>query len=212
MSDKSVSVDPTGLGTIAKAIPKESWNKLVTVACDTFSDLVAPITKTTAGLGGLIEGKFKSMIDAQKVFAADALARAGKKFESTGRVPTAPPKAKVLLPAIESASLETDDGLRDIWANLIANEMLDAIVHPEFPSILSRLGPHDAKVLSEIAQNSTKTWVKLAAKGLFSIGIPGVLSIQVGERDDFSREHLGRLGLVKKSGGSGHLRFLGRRF
>ncbi|HLX68153.1 MAG TPA: Abi-alpha family protein [Verrucomicrobiae bacterium] len=207
---KTISVDPTGAAAIAKAIPKDGWNKMVNVACNTFSDVMSPLTKTTAGLGGLIEGKFKAMIDVQKVFAADALARARKKFDSTGRVSAAPPKAKVLLPAIESASVETDDGLRDIWANLIANEMLDASVHPEFPSILARLGPHDAKVLSEIARNNTKSWVKAAAQKLASS--ISILGVNFDEPVDFSREHLNRLGLIKRPDGIWTLTHFGEEF
>lgn len=214
MSTESISADATGVIAIAKAIPKEGWNKLVNVACSTFSDLVAPITRTTAGLGGLIEGKFESMIDVQKVFAADVLARAKKKFDSAGRASTARPKAKVLLSAMEFASLETDDDLRDIWANLIANEMLDASVHPEFPSVLSRLGAHDAKVLSELAQSNSKAWVKAAAKNLArSIGILGIsFSYACEEPDDFSREHLARLGLIKKPDGIWTLTHFGEEF
>ena len=45
--------DLAGIGKIAEAIPEAGWQKAIDTACDTFTDLIAPITRTTAGLGGL---------------------------------------------------------------------------------------------------------------------------------------------------------------
>jgi hypothetical protein len=76
MNEEDKSLDFTGIGKVAKAIPAKSWNILVTTACDTFSQLIAPITATTYGLGRLIQAKFNGMTDVQKVLAADAVNRA----------------------------------------------------------------------------------------------------------------------------------------
>ncbi|MEM9400836.1 MAG: Abi-alpha family protein, partial [Verrucomicrobiota bacterium] len=161
-----------------------------------------------------IQAKFDAMIDAQKVFAADALSNAKTKVEKSGREITSKPKAKVLIPAIENASLETDDGLRDIWANLIANEMLDGEVHPEFPIVLSRLSSNDAIVLAEIASSNQKDNVKIAAKALnVSIKILGIdVSQLLDEPADFSREHLERLNLITKVQGKWVLTYFGEEF
>jgi hypothetical protein len=72
MSNDEKSLDLTGVGKLAKAIPPSSWNKIVKTACDTFTSIIAPITATTTGLGRLIQAKFDGMVDAQKVLAADA--------------------------------------------------------------------------------------------------------------------------------------------
>lgn len=214
MTTDNDSIDLTGAGTIAKAIPKEGWKKLIDTACDTFSQLIAPLTETTAGLGGLIQAKFDAMIDTQKVFAADAVNRAKIKVEKTGRKPTGIPKAKILLPSIESASLETDDALRDIWSNLIANEMLSGTVHPEFPTLLSRLSSNDAFVLASIAEENEKAKVKSAAMALAKSVKFWVINVEnlLDEPGDFSKEHLERLGLIHKPQGAWILTFFGEEF
>ena len=44
----------------------------------------------------------------------------------------------VLIKVIEASSDETDATLRELWTNLLANEMIDGSVHPEFTRILSK--------------------------------------------------------------------------
>jgi len=39
MADDDGSLDLTGLGKVAKAIPASSWNKIVKTACETFSQI-----------------------------------------------------------------------------------------------------------------------------------------------------------------------------
>ena len=48
MTNEDSGLDLTGAGALANAIPKKGWKKLIDTACDTFSDLIAPITMTTA--------------------------------------------------------------------------------------------------------------------------------------------------------------------
>ena len=214
MTNDDNSIDITGLGKIAKAIPKDGWKKAIDTACETFSDLVSPITKTTAGLGRLVEAKFDSMIDVQKVFAADAVRMAKEKVDRVKHTTKAKPKASVIIPAIESASNETDDNLREIWSNLLANEMLGGQVHPEFPKVLSRLSSHDAITLSEIAIHNYKPHVKLAAKAFAtSISVAGLNFTGIfDDPSDFSKEHLNRLGLIEKESGKWFLTLFGEEF
>ncbi|MEP2183364.1 hypothetical protein, partial [Roseibium sp.] len=118
MTNSNGDLDVAGIGKVAQAIPKEGWKKAIDTACDTFTDLISPITKTTSGLGGLIQAKFDAMIDVQKVFAADAVQRARLKTQHIDASRRIPPSARVLVSAIEEASVESDENLRDIWANL----------------------------------------------------------------------------------------------
>lgn len=214
MSDEEKSLDLTGVGKLAKAIPASSWNRLVKTACDTFTQLLAPITSTTSGLGRLIQAKFDGMVDAQKVLAADAVRKAKDKVEKTGRNPKGKPKAVVLVKAIENASNETDENVREIWANLIANEILDNQVHPEFPRILERLSSNDAITLAEIAESNRKDSVKKATRAfVYRLHIMGVsFSALVEEETDFSREYLRNLNLTKKSSGQWRLTLIGEEF
>lgn len=214
MSDDDKSLDLTGIGRLAKAIPPLSWNRLVKAACDTFTMLLAPITATTEGLGRLIKAKFDTMVDAQKVLAADTVRRAKEKVEKAGRQPKKHPKAIVLVKAIENASNESDDNVREIWANLIANEILDNQVHPEFPRILERMSSNDAVTLAEIAESNKKDSVKKATRALvFGMKIMGVsFSSLVEEATDFSREHLRNLNLISKRSGQWRLTLTGEGF
>jgi len=61
---------------------------------------------------------------------------------------------KVWVPAIQEALLEDDDGLQDIWANLLANAA-DARtgVPPSFPKILSDMSPKEARFLNTLYEH-----------------------------------------------------------
>ncbi|SFR05245.1 protein of unknown function [Poseidonocella sedimentorum] len=214
MSEDDGSGDLAGIGKVAQAIPEAGWTKAIDTACDTFSDLIAPITKTTAGLGALIQAKFDAMIDVQKVFAADAVQRARQKTQNLIPPENQRPSARVLVKAIEEASLESDENLRDIWANLIANEIHGGAVHPVFPQILSQLSASDALVLAQIAEKNAKKTMKAYARALtasvsvFGFGVTTVL----GESSDAHHEYLDRLGLVEKRDGFWSLTHFGEEF
>ena len=214
MSNDDKSLDLTGVGKLAKAIPPSSWDKIVKTACDTFTSIIAPITATTTGLGRLIQAKFDGMVDAQKVLAADAVRRANEKVRNSSRKPKGNPKSSILIKAIDNASNESDVNIREIWANLIANEILDNQVHPEFPRILERLSPNDAATLAEIAEESKKESIKKATRAIvYSLEIMGVrFSTLLEEATDFSREHLRNLNLIKKVSGQWRLTFIGEEF
>ena len=214
MSDEDKSLDLTGIGKLAKAIPASSWNKLVKTACDTFTQFLSPITSATTGLGRLIQAKFDGMVDVQKVLAADAVKKATEKVTNTGKKPKGNPKSLIMIRAIENASNETDPNLREIWSNLMANEIIDNQVHPEFPKLLERLSSNDAVTLAEIADESKKDSVKKATRSIvYGLQIMGIsFSALVEEATDFSREYLQNLSLIKKTSGQWRLTFFGEEF
>lgn len=214
MNEDDKSLDITGIGKLAKAVPASSWKRLVKTACNTFSQLIAPITATTYGLGQLIQAKFDGMVDAQKVLAADAVNRAKQKVERTNIPIKGNPKAIIIIKAIDKASNETDDNIRDIWANLIANEILTNEVHPEFPNILERLSSKDTVVLAEIGETNSKDSVKKAIRStIYNLQIMSInFSSLVADETDFSREHLCNLGLIKRSSGLWRLTLIGEEF
>ncbi|MTI88115.1 MAG: DUF4393 domain-containing protein [Balneolaceae bacterium] len=214
MSEEDKSLDLTGIGKLGSSIPDASWNKLVQTACDTFDALISPITATTTGLGRLIRAKFDGMLDVQKVLAADATLRAKEKVGAAGRKPKGNPKSVILLRSIENASNETDTNLRDIWANLMANEVLDNQVHPEFPRLLERLSSNDAATLAELAVESRKDSVKKATRSVvYGLSIMGVsISRLIEEESDFSREHLKNSNLITKKTGQWQLTLFGEEF
>jgi hypothetical protein len=154
MGKGDLSLDLAGIGKLAKAIPGEAWDKLVKTACDTFQQLVAPITSLTGGAGRLIQAKFDRLVDAEKIIVASNLAKAHEKAEKAPkrRRRKSPPSPSFITRLISESSAETDKTLRELWTNLLANEIARGDVHPEFIRILSRLSARDAHRLAEIAE------------------------------------------------------------
>ena len=67
---------------------------------------------------------------------------------------------KVAIPAFEAASMETNEELQDLWANLFANAMdptKDASLRHRFIETLKQLEPIDALVLNAFVKVSEKT-------------------------------------------------------
>lgn len=197
---------------IVKSIPKEGWNKLIDTACNTIVDILAPVTKTAAGVGALIEAKFNAMVDVQKVYAADTLARVKDKIERSKRPIADKPKSRVVVNAIENASNETEEDLREIWANLIANEMLSRSVHPDFPRVLSRLDGADALRLAKIGERAESKSVVRIAAALQRAFVDNLPFPSLPESSSFSTEHLQRLGLIENVEGIWLLTLFGKAF
>lgn len=72
---------------------------------------------------------------------------------SKGMGSTIPPR--VAIPILESASLEDDDTLQNVWAKLIANGTdpnFKAILHPGYIEIIKQLTPDEAVILNSFAK------------------------------------------------------------
>lgn len=209
--ERDFSLDLVGAGKLAKAIPAKAWDKLVTTACDTFTQCIAPITATTGGLGRLIQARFDRLVDAQKVIAAEVVSRASKKASAKRKQDARPPKASLVVTVIEASSLETDETLRELWANLLAQEFIDGTVHPEFVRTLSRMTASDAKALAGFAsvgkRTLSRTKINVFVRSLVHVGLLGFE-----ERSIFVTEHLASLHLIEKLGGIWNLSATGRAF
>ena len=161
VNEHQSGLDLIGVGKLAKAIPPAAWKRLAETACTTFEQSVAPLTQATSGLGRLIKAKFDTLTELEKINAAAAFQKASSKIEQSGKESAVvEPQPKVLLGALEGASRETDDDMRELWANLLAQEFTVGGVHPAIPGILSRLTAQDAQMLAEI--NGTQTSPLLA--------------------------------------------------
>lgn len=217
MTDES-SLDITGFGKLAKAIPQKAWVQLVDTACRTFREVVAPITSLTGGVGRLIEAKFDRLVDAEKVLAAETVSRAREKVASSGKKPAGRTKPTVFISAFEAAAKEADPVLHELWANLIAQELLNGSVHPEFTKILASLSAEDAHLLAHIAEEQKKKSVSLlnALRSLSaSISVLGI-ALKLGDLKvsdaTYIHEHLQRLGLVKETPEAWRLTLTGEAF
>ena len=58
----------------------------------------------------------------------------------------------ILQPALEAASLQEDDSLREAWTNLLANaaDPRTEMIPPSFPRILAEMSPREARFLNGI--------------------------------------------------------------
>ena len=213
MSDDP-SFDLVGIGKVAKAIPAKAWVQLVETACVTFREVVAPVKALTSGTGRLIEAKFDRLVEAEKVLASDTFNNASKKARASKKPQAENPSARVILAVIDRSSSETDPLLRELWANLLAQEFTNVGVHPEFPGILSRLSSQDAQVLADVAQTGSGTDVRLmkVVNDLLSAFKVLGLSLKFREERTYIHEHLETLGLIRIDRGTYALTLMGGAF
>lgn len=222
MSDEDRSLDITGLGKLAKAIPATSWNKLVTTACTTFTEFIKPITAATIGIGKYIEAKFDRLVEAEKILAAETIRRAQEKVEKSSRQPQGRIKPEVVVHAISVAGTQTDETLHELWSNLLAREILDGEVHPEIPKILERMVATDAHALAEVAKGSKDHEMVTAVKkikevsgsiSLFGIGTTISQKVELIEKNyPFTYAHLENLGLIYSTGKKWAMSPVGKEF
>ena len=148
------SVDIFGLGRIASAIPDRVYELSASTLVRTFESLLAPITETTGGLGRYVRQKFLNMVAAEKAIAVytigEAIHKAQERSRKAGISITAPASTKTFVKAIEEASREDDVVLHEMWANLLASQLVDQACPPFFVELLSSLGKPEALILLEL--------------------------------------------------------------
>jgi hypothetical protein len=219
---EETGLDVVGIGKLAKAIPQKAWVQVVDTACKTFREAIAPFTALTSGTGRLIEAKFDRLVDTEKVLAAEAMSKAQEKIAQSKKKPSGSAKAKIIIAAIEATATETDMVARELWSNLLAQEIVNGNVHPEFPKILGRLSASDAQLLAQIAerQKDKSAQLKIAIKA-FSASISYILRIaaveliqpvQPDEKGSFAHEHLANLNLIRRREGVWGLTLTGKAF
>lgn len=243
------SLDIVGVGKLAKAIPQKAWVAVVETACETFQSCVAPLTKTTSGIGRLIEAKFDRLVDAEKVLAAEIMSRATEKANASKDVEASPDqsatsekasrrsrkakrpskddadiqsrsesgpktmKVPIVVQAIEHSAVQTDEVLRELWSNLIAQEIVTGAVHPEFPGILAKLSVQEAHVLAEIAEKNhdrrRRYWATFSSARVGGVSFEDIMA---GDPETFAHEHLQMLHLIRRKGGRWFLTPFGQAF
>lgn len=206
-------LDLTGIGALGKAVPAKAWNEMVSTACNTFKQCIAPITATTAGIGRLIEAKFDKLVESEKLLASKCLRDATQKIENAGKTRSSKHKSKVVLAAIEESATQSEEAIHYLWSNLLAQELINGGVHPEIPRILARLSTEDAVLLAQIAEaDKEKLPIKVLKAFTCALPIVGLFSRQIQEKTTFNHTHLKNLGLVEKVEGLWLLTIVGREF
>lgn len=120
------------------------------------------------------------------------------------------PKAilpKTLAPLLEAGSLETDPGLQDMWANLLASYAEGELAIQSYPSLLKELSPMEARILTDL--NTARVKAGLSGRDLLTHGSPKMeICKALGISDDqydVMIDNLIRLNLVQPVGASGAL-------
>jgi hypothetical protein len=151
-------LDIVGFGKIAKAIPEKVYDRSTKTLLTTFENLTAPITEATAGFGRYLRQKFDNMVEAEKAIATytveKAIERARSKANKTGRLVRPPLHPKSFVKSVEEASKETDPLLHEMWANLLASQLIDDQSHPHFVEILPHFSPAEAHILISLLPKS----------------------------------------------------------
>lgn len=193
---------------IAELIPTEGMNRIAETLCDTFKELVLPLTATTAGVGQLIQTKFETLNIHQQIIAAKCLQEAKEKVGSRKPNKEAVVKPQVVYEALDDADQQTDDSIRSLWSNLLAREFVDGDVHPEIAKLLTRITSRDALLLLSIAEEEPKARYMMVLKILGSkFSIP-----DFGKDSTFNHVHLKRLGLITRTENVWCLTVSGREF
>lgn len=153
-SSNDRSLDLLGIGKLVKSIPPEVYTRSTKTALAMLEELASPVTETTAGLGRYIKQKFDNMVDIEKARGSyaveEAIRRAREKSHITGRIMQSPASPKTFVKAIEEASKESDPLLYEMWANLLASQLVEETCHPHFVEILSHFSPAEAKLLNSL--------------------------------------------------------------
>jgi len=207
-------LDVVGVARAMKAIPPGTWKRLVDTACSIVESVVAPITETAAGLGKLIEAKFDRLVEIEKVMAAEAVSSAKRKAKASGKKQTVP-RPQILLQVIEHTASEADSGVRELWSNLLANELLGMSVHPEIGRVLARLSSEDAQLLVAITETKPNKYTRLFAEAMrLALRVaPFGISVSIGsDLVTFNHAHLQNLGLIEREDGKWRLSVFGDGF
>jgi hypothetical protein len=114
-------------------------------------DLISPITEWAGLKGDQLRNKralFRIQQEETLLRIAESIRHKLKDQEVISPVPP-----KILVPALESASLEnpSDDLMVDIWANLLANAASGEVVEPRYVGILKELSGRQAILLRQLA-------------------------------------------------------------
>lgn len=178
----------------AKGVPKEVW----TAATDVIKELLSPLTATTVGISKLIEQKFSTLNEVQKIIAEktikEAIIKAEKaKVQDHSNVVVKP---QVIYIVLENADSQSDESIRDLWSNLTARELTEGSVHPEIARLFAKLTAPDLMILSNLYVEQSSV-VKFILKALASAYTLGILN----DAKSFNHIYLKELGLIEDVSG-----------
>ena len=75
-----------------------------------------------------------------------------------------PPTARIIIPALQNASITEEQDVRELYANLLVNSMNEVVkngVHPGYVGIINQLSPDEAKILRYMSAHNRIATVNL---------------------------------------------------
>ncbi|CDT88446.1 hypothetical protein VCR3J2_320202 [Vibrio coralliirubri] len=179
---------------VLKDIPKEVWGATI----DIVNKLIFPITATTLGVGKLIEQKFNTLNEVQKIIAEQTLREATEKVKKSSErsFNNVVVKPQVLYTVLDSSDSQADEFTRSLWANLTARELSEGCVHPEIARTFAKLTAPDLVVLSELHSKGTSV-AKVIIHALASTYTLGIAR----DPKSFHHVYLSELGLITEASG-----------
>lgn len=130
------------------------------------SKLVGP---TSEQIGGILGDWTRYYRSKNLLMIADKVEAINSRRRTQGKTTQIP--LKIAVPLIESAALEDDEVLQDIWARLISNSIdpnFSTAIHPGYTEIIRQLSPDEAIIL--------ESFLKLESfPTLFSVHVPKIL-------------------------------------
>ena len=137
--------DLVGLGKLSEST--------INALAKSFGPLLKPMLTE---VGGAISDPFRRIRQEREIQWYQRLEQAGYYIEAAGK-PIHPVNPKILIPIAESATLETDEYLQDMWSKLIASALTaDEEIHPSFIEVLKQLISLEAKVFSLVGQMASR--------------------------------------------------------
>lgn len=154
--------------------------------------------------GGLIEDSVGLLADKLKYYRAEKLIalheKTKKKLQDQGVTSTHPVLPKIGIPLIEQATIEDNDELHSLWANMLANAMNPehaGTIKRRYISILSDMEPLDVLILDKLIKEYAAIPSDKKEAALFDRAkLSQVLNVSL-EQCEISLRNLMRLGCLK---------------
>ena len=190
------------------------------IAKEVYQDGGKAIAKSVGDLGSLLIRALKATLAPVEKWTlqreyniAETRKLLEQKLERIGIDSISPPEPYIALPAMQYLTYCMDqEELRNMYANLLANSMIDAVkngVHPGFVEIIKQLSPDEAKILKYMSTHDSVPTITLRFENENQEGNDIIrdfsdIGEQVGCEQKYEMEkhfdNLERLGLIAKSG------------
>lgn len=199
---------------IAKKLPDEALTRVTDTVCITFEQVLAPATALGGGIGRLIEETFDDLSKLRKMYASHVLRLTKEKLRGKAIKPLESPATAIEV--IAAVGTATDPSLQDLWANLLANELVSGGIHPEIPRAMARLTSADAQLLTRIKRPGPRLTITSSLgtpSALASKLVPKQIYFPTAKPDTPSHWILASCGLVRQApDGRFYLTTLGQSF